>query len=99
MYFKEITFGGKPPVYDDNPAISANKLDCVLRCAPEYLALFKADPYWSKFKHIEQASTTGISTIDSQPLEDNNEVFNLCGQRVNNSDKGILIRKGKKYYK
>lgn len=98
-YFKEITFDGKPPVYDDNPAISADKLSCVLRCKQEYLELFKADPYWSKFKKIEQASTTGISQMESQNLEDDKDVYTLQGLRANTSDKGILIKKGKKFYK
>lgn len=40
---------------------------------------------------------TGIENITAQP-ENNGEAYNIAGQRVNNSAKGLVIRNGKKFF-
>ena len=40
---------------------------------------------------------TGIENITAQP-ENNSEAYNIAGQRVNNSAKGLVIRNGKKFF-
>lgn len=44
------------------------------------------------------SETTGISKIATeQPASENSAMYNLAGQRVSNSYKGIVIRNGKKF--
>ena len=40
--------------------------------------------------------TTGISTVDSDTDDDDTPTYNIAGQRVSATTKGILIRRGKK---
>lgn len=49
--------------------------------------------------HVEvmAASTTGISNISGEEASKQAEVYNLSGQRVNASYKGIVVRNGRKY--
>lgn len=42
---------------------------------------------------------TGIDGIVSDVTSDNQPLYNMAGQRVNNSFKGIVVQKGKKYVK
>lgn len=44
------------------------------------------------------SETTGISkVVTEQPASENSAMYNLAGQRVSNSYKGIVIRNGKKF--
>lgn len=43
------------------------------------------------------ASTTGISNISAEEASKQAEVYNLSGQRVDASYKGIVVRNGRKY--
>ena len=40
---------------------------------------------------------TGIENITAQP-ENTGVAYNIAGQRVNNSAKGLVIRNGKKFF-
>ncbi|MCR5711300.1 MAG: hypothetical protein K6G46_02460 [Prevotella sp.] len=42
-------------------------------------------------------TATGIYTIDSTKVINNGAIYNLAGQKVNESYKGIVIKNGKKY--
>lgn len=44
-------------------------------------------------------STTGITSISSDKLNENAPVYNLAGQRVSGNAKGLLIQNGKKFIK
>ena len=46
---------------------------------------------------VMAASTTGISNISSEEASKQAEVYNLSGQRVDASYKGIVVRNGRKY--
>lgn len=46
---------------------------------------------------VMAASTTGISNISAEEASKQAEVFNLSGQRVDASYKGIVVRNGRKY--
>ena len=41
--------------------------------------------------------TTGINKVETDTEDANAPVYNLSGQRVNDSYKGIVIKNGKKY--
>ena len=45
----------------------------------------------------EAPATTGINKITNNASDENAPVYNLAGQRVDKSYKGIVIKKGKKY--
>lgn len=42
-------------------------------------------------------TTTGISNIEQQKTDEQAPLYNLAGQRVSNSYKGVVIRNGKKF--
>lgn len=46
---------------------------------------------------VMAASTTGISNISAEETSKQAEVYNLSGQRVDASYKGIVVRNGRKY--
>lgn len=46
---------------------------------------------------VMAASTTGISNISAEEASEPAEVYNLSGQRVDASYKGIVVRNGRKY--
>lgn len=46
---------------------------------------------------VMAASTTGISNISAEEASQQAEVYNLSGQRVDASYKGIVVRNGRKY--
>lgn len=46
---------------------------------------------------VMAASTTGISNISAEEASKQTEVYNLSGQRVDASYKGIVVRNGRKY--
>ena len=46
---------------------------------------------------VMAASTTGISNISAEEVSKQAEVYNLSGQRVDASYKGIVVRNGRKY--
>jgi len=46
---------------------------------------------------VMAASTTGISNISAEETSKQTEVYNLSGQRVDASYKGIVVRNGRKY--
>lgn len=46
---------------------------------------------------VMAASTTGISNISAEEASKHAEVYNLSGQRVDASYKGIVVRNGRKY--
>ena len=43
------------------------------------------------------ATTTGIARLQAEEAEENAPLYNMAGQRVDKSYKGIVIKKGKKY--
>ena len=46
-----------------------------------------------------EKGTTGINhVIENSVSDENAPVYNLAGQRVDKSYKGIVIKKGKKYF-
>lgn len=46
---------------------------------------------------VMAASTTGISNVSAEEASKQAEVYNLSGQRVDASYKGIMVRNGRKY--
>lgn len=48
---------------------------------------------------VMAASTTGISNISAAEASKQAEVYNLSGQRVDASYKGIVVRNGRKYFR
>ena len=46
---------------------------------------------------VMAASTTGISNISAEEASKQAEIYNLSGQRVDTSYKGIVVRNGRKY--
>lgn len=48
---------------------------------------------------VQIDNTTGINTMNAQPLEDNAPMYNLAGQRVDKTYKGVVIQNGKKFIK
>lgn len=46
---------------------------------------------------IELATTTGVSTVSVAEAKDKTATFNLAGQKVSESYKGIVVKNGKKY--
>ena len=47
---------------------------------------------------FDDEETTGINTVyDSEKTQDSFNAYNLSGQRVDNSYKGVIIKNGKKY--
>lgn len=46
---------------------------------------------------VMAASTTGISNVSAEEVSKQAEVYNLSGQRVDASYKGIVVRNGRKY--
>lgn len=46
---------------------------------------------------VDNGSTTGISTIEKDETNDDNAIYNLAGQKVDRSYKGIVIKNGRKY--
>jgi len=61
---------------------------CVQNATPGTVVIKRV--YWGK-------NTTGISQIESAQKTLNSAVYNVAGQRVNNSYKGLVIKNGKKY--
>ena len=43
------------------------------------------------------ATTTGIARLQAEEAEEDAPLYNIAGQRVDKSYKGIVIKKGKKY--
>lgn len=72
----------------DGHTLPARK--CYLRIEEE------EDSEAKKFFPIENEAT-GINKIENDSNSSNMPVYNLAGQRVNNSYKGIVIKEGKKY--
>lgn len=48
------------------------------------------------FKKVE-SGTTGIENVETQPATAVGQHYNLAGQRVSGSYKGIVISNGRKY--
>lgn len=48
---------------------------------------------------IEPFVATGIRTIENENAESTDAIYNIAGQRVSTSYKGLVIRNGKKYIK
>ena len=51
-----------------------------------------------KLNALRLALTTGVQTINREPLTEN-QTYNLAGQRVGNDYKGIVVKNGKRYIK
>lgn len=49
------------------------------------------------YVEVRETSTTGISTVKTKADEADSPIYNLRGQRVSSSYKGIVIKNGKKY--
>ena len=65
-----------------------------------YLVVLKSQAKAAKFFSLGgNGETTGIDAIESEKASANAPVFNLSGQRVDNSYKGIVIKNGKKFMK
>lgn len=58
--------------------------------------IFKGAP---QIDPVQIDNTTGINTMNAQPLEDNAPMYNLTGQRVDKTYKGVVIQNGKKFIK
>ncbi len=58
--------------------------------------IFKGAP---QIDPVQIDNTTGINTMNAQPLEDNAPMYNLAGQRVDKTYKGVVIQNGKKFIK
>ncbi len=56
--------------------------------------IFKGVP---QIDPVQIDNTTGIREINPQQLEDNAPVYNLAGQRVDKTYKGVVIQNGKKF--
>lgn len=51
-----------------------------------------------RYVTVANTGTTGIGSIENNKVSvDNGAVYNLCGQRVSASHKGIVIKNGRKY--
>ena len=65
-----------------------------------YLKVSKNQANGAKFFSLGgNGETTGIDAIESEKANANAPIFNLSGQRVDNSYKGIVIKNGKKFMK
>lgn len=65
-----------------------------------YISTTTAAGTWEikNFK-VEDKAASGLNTIEASPLNVNAPMFNLAGQRVSKSYKGIVIQNGKKMIK
>jgi hypothetical protein len=52
--------------------------------------------YVIKIDIIDGSETTGIQTVKSKTIDVNAPVYNLAGQQVDKSFKGVVIQNGKK---
>ena len=50
------------------------------------------------FKY-EVGTSTGISSVNAAAAKKNGKTYNMAGQEVSSSAKGIVIKNGKKYVK
>ena len=51
-----------------------------------------------RYVTVANTGTTGLGSIVGRPVSsDNDAVYNLCGQRVSASHKGLVIKNGRKY--
>ena len=48
---------------------------------------------------VDYASTTGISEVNADEKRGSLATYNICGQRVSDSARGLVIRGGKKFIK
>ena len=46
---------------------------------------------------VADGETTGIAGVDAEAGKDTEAIYNMAGQRVDGSYKGIVIKNGKKY--
>ena len=46
---------------------------------------------------VDYSSTDGIQTVQGDRIADDNAMYNLRGQKVDASYKGVVIKSGKKY--
>lgn len=65
-----------------------------------YISTTAAAGTWEikNFK-VEDKAASGLNTIEVSPLNVNAPMYNLAGQRVSKSYKGIVIQNGKKMIK
>ena len=50
------------------------------------------------YVEIQETIPTGISTTTAKTINNDGNIYNLAGQRVDESYKGLIIKDGKKYY-
>ena len=50
-----------------------------------------------KVKIVVKSASTAINGIDAEDADDNTPIYNLSGQKVTKSYKGVVIKNGKKY--
>ena len=54
---------------------------------------------WAEAEKVQNIIIpTAVNTVITHPNSDNSSIYNLSGQRVNASYKGIIIKNGKKLY-
>ena len=88
--------------------VSTVTLNATVSDAGEYTFVVPANTYylggytWTNSEDltfsytIEESVDTGISSISADSDDDDTPTYNIAGQRVNATTKGILIRRGKK---
>ena len=66
-----------------------------------YTVYFKpaggVEGWYYGFFNVVEDSSTGINGIDADAADDNTPIYNLSGQKVTKSYKGVVIKNGKKY--
>ncbi len=62
-----------------------------------YQSKTMTEPIYEIYPIEMTESTTGISEVSVSTLDPNAPVYNLSGQRVNSSFKGVIIQNGKKF--
>ena len=92
--FKVVTNGDW-----DQPSFGADKennYQFTVDETGEYDIVITFDPATEEITITLEKDTTGIGTIQSSKLNAQSNIYNLRGQRVNASTRGILIVNGKK---
>ena len=75
-----------------------DKSSCVLYVPAGCVNAYKEADVWNEFKNIREIDAT--VAVDNVTIKDSSAtgaVYNLRGQKVDSSSKGIVIRNGKKY--
>ncbi len=75
---------------------NVDKSNCVLYVPAGCVDAYKAADVWSEFENICEIDPTAIDDVTVKDINTADAIYNLRGQKVDGSYKGIVIRNGKK---